>query len=178
MALLARILDSRFDDLAPLVRASHAGCGTLLMAGRAEVTRGTGVLARIIAAAFRFPAASTDVAVCVAKWPDGTGEVWERQFGDRVFRSQLGQRGALLTEAFGPFVFDVALPVEGGALVWTAVAGRCLGVPLPRGLLPSADAREWAEDERFQFDVSIRAPLGGGLVVRYRGWLAAAQGGG
>lgn len=178
MALFAGLLQGRFGDLAPEVRASHAGHGGTRWEGRAEVTRGNGLLARVIAGAFRFPPASDDVAVRVEKWPDSTGEVWERRFGTRVFRSRLGRRGGLLTEAFGPFVFDVALRVEAGALVWPVVAGRCLGVPLPRAFLPRAEAREWAEGGRFRFDVAIQAPLGGGLVVRYRGWLAAAQGGG
>ena len=47
--------------------------------------------------------------------------------------------------------------------------GWCLGIPIPRALLPWSDSREFAVDGRFHFDVALGAPLGGGLIVRYRG---------
>ncbi|MGG6892910.1 DUF4166 domain-containing protein [Rhizobium sp. BR 315] len=37
-------------------------------------------------------------------------------------------------------------------------------------MAPRSTADEWAEDDRFHFDVSIALPLIG-LVVHYRGWL-------
>lgn len=50
--------------------------------------------------------------------------------------------------------------------------GRLGPLPLPRALLPESRATEGAEDGRFRFDVELRAPLGLGPIVRYRGWLA------
>jgi hypothetical protein len=41
---------------------------------------------------------------------------------------------------------------------------------MPMALAPRTPAREWQEDGRFQFDVSIALPLIG-PVVHYRGWL-------
>ena len=42
---------------------------------------------------------------------------------------------------------------------------------LPRILLPQSVAREYAANNRFRFDVALNAPLGGGLIVRYQGYL-------
>ena len=77
-------------------------------------------------------------------------------------------------ERFGPFAFDLGLELREGALHWPLLAGRCLGLPLPRWCLPRVVAREGAEAGRFRFHVEMHAPFGGGLIVAYRGWLAAA----
>jgi Domain of unknown function (DUF4166) len=47
--------------------------------------------------------------------------------------------------------------------------GWFLGIPLPRFVLPISDSREYSENGVFKFDVSLIAPLGGGLIVRYKG---------
>ena len=49
--------------------------------------------------------------------------------------------------------------------------GWFLGIPLPKFLLPGSDSREYVADGVFRFDVSLSAPFGGGLIVRYRGSL-------
>lgn len=173
--LIRQVLGGAFPALPQQVQATHDHAGPRRWSGRAEVLRGRGWLARAIAWAFRFPAAAADVAVTVVKTPVEGGEVWERRFGGQVFRSHLrgGARG--LTERFGPFTFAIALEAREGALHWPVTRGWCLGVPLPRWLLPVSVAREYAQDGRFRFDVALHAPLAG-LVVRYRGWLAAEGG--
>jgi hypothetical protein len=114
------------------------------------------------------------VPVEVVKRPVRAGEVWERRFGDGRFRSHLEMRRGRLVERFGPFTFDMALEVRDGALMWPVVAGRCLGLPLPGWCLPRVVARETETGGRFRFHVEMYAPFGGGLIVAYRGWLAAA----
>lgn len=174
--LFAGLLGADFARLPPEVRASHDHAGPRRWVGKAEVARGRGLLARAIAAVFRFPAAGSDVPVEVVKRPVGAGELWERRFGEGRFRSRLGARRGRLVERFGPFAFDMGLQVRDGALHWPVVAGRCLGLPLPRWCLPRVVAREGAEGGRFRFHVEMHAPFGGGLIVAYRGWLAAAGG--
>lgn len=174
--LFPRALGEAFRDLPEAVQATHDHAGPRRWSGWAEVTRGAGLLAGLIARAFRFPAAAADVPVMVLKTPVEGGEVWERRFGGQVFRSHLRGGAGGLTERFGPFTFAIALEVREGALHWPVARGWCLGVPLPRWLLPVSVSREYAEDGRFRFDVALHAPVSG-LVVRYRGWLAADGGG-
>ena len=50
------------------------------------------------------------------------------------------------------------------------VKGKLFGIRLPHALLPRVMAFEQAVDDRFHFDVSLRAPLAG-LLAHYRGWL-------
>jgi predicted DCC family thiol-disulfide oxidoreductase YuxK len=45
---------------------------------------------------------------------------------------------------------------------------------MPRALLPVSETREYEEDGQFHFDVALKAPLGMGLMVRYKGRLAPA----
>lgn len=45
------------------------------------------------------------------------------------------------------------------------------GIHLPAFLLPKIDSREFVKNGAFHFDVAVGAPLGGGLIVRYRGKL-------
>ena len=80
-----------------------------------------------------------------------------------------------MTERFGPFTFHLGLHVTtDGALHYPVVAGRLGPLPLPRWFLPGSNASERARDGRFRFDVTLKAPLTGGLIVRYEGWLEPA----
>ncbi len=170
--LFLAVLGAAFADLPTEVQAAHDHAGPRRFAGRASVERGQRVMARLIGWAFRFPAATGDVAVEVLKVPVPGGEDWERRFGARRFRSALRRSPTGATERFGPFTFDLGLKVKDGALHFPVTGARCLGLPLPRWSWPRSVTREYADGGQFRFDVALHAPVGG-LIVRYRGWLAA-----
>ena len=174
MPLFPRFLGKDFADLPDIVQAGHDVPAPLRLTGRARVTRGPSLWARFLAALFRFPAAANDIAVSVLMTPDGLGETWERRFGAQTFRSHLRIQGTHMTERFGPFTFRLGLHVADGALHFPVLSGRLGPVPLPRFLLPVSKAREFAKDERFNFDVRLSAPLTGALMVHYQGWLEPA----
>ena len=121
-----------------------------------------------------FPKATDDIAVTVAMIPSKGGEVWERRFGDQLFRSHLREKGGQMTERFGPFTFTLGLQVMEGRLYFPVKAGRLGPIPLPRFLLPQSVAHEHAEKGVFHFDVALKAPLTGALIVHYRGTLRRA----
>lgn len=168
-----QVLGERFDDLPRTVQATHASAAPRRYTGRASVTRGTGLQAKVAAALFGFPPSSEDVDVEVIKRPEGDGETWVRRFGDTSFRSHLRRDWRGMTERFGPFTFDLGLHVADGALHFPVRGGRFLGIPLARVMLPQSEAREYEEGRRFHFDVLLKAPTGVTLV-HYRGSLAQA----
>lgn len=67
--------------------------------------------------------------------------------------------------------FELDLQVQDGFMSLSVRRGWFFNIPLPRFLLPESDSREFVQDGVFHFDVSIIAPLGGGLIVRYQGQL-------
>ncbi|MGB3316439.1 MAG: DUF4166 domain-containing protein [Albidovulum sp.] len=165
-------LGDAFLELPVPVRESHDWAGCLRLEGRAEITRGQGLVARLIAGLFGFPPAGSDVPVTVTKWQVPEGEVWLRDFGGRRFRSHLRSVDGRMTERFGPFTFALGLNVTDGTLAFPVAGGRIGPLPLPWRLLPGSVASEREEDGRFHFDVELRAPLGFGRIVHYRGWLS------
>ena len=170
--LFARALGDDFDRLPGPVRALHDLVAPRFWSGRAVVTRGTGPWPRLLAALFGFPPATEDCPVTVTLTPTEGGETWTRRFGSRVFRSHLALRNGRMTERFGALTFDLDLHLSGNALHFPVTAARLGPVPLPRWALPRSVAAETEDDTgRFRFDVAIHAPLTGGLIVRYRGWL-------
>ena len=169
--LFQQVLGQGFHDLPPAVQATHDHAGPRRWSGHAQVTRGTGLLSRLIAMTFRFPQAGSDIPVTVLKTPDADGEIWDRRFGAGLFRSHLRSTPSGLTERFGPMTFLLGLHVAENALHFPVRAGWFLGLRLPRILLPQSVAREYAANNRFRFDVALNAPLGGGLIVRYQGYL-------
>lgn len=141
--------------------------------GTAQVTRGTTPIARFAAWFFGFPPAAEQVPLTITKTRTETGEIWERNFAGRVFRSYLTPAPVLhrYRERFWLLNYEQDLPVEDGCMRLPVRRGWFLGIPLPRFLLPRSDSREYAQEGVFHFDVALIAPLGGGLIVRYRGQL-------
>ena len=174
--LYRRVLGSAWLELPESVRRIHDAVSTVPWRGRARVTRGTSVLARLVGGLFRFPRASDDVSVVVDFHRDHGRETWIRNFAGRRFSSvQFEGHGAyegLLCERFGPFTFGLATVVENGSLRLPVRRWSMLGLRLPLWLAPQSHAREFEENGRFHFDVDISLPLGG-PVVRYQGYLVA-----
>ncbi|MEO1493483.1 MAG: DUF4166 domain-containing protein [Pseudomonadota bacterium] len=171
--LFQRVLGSSWAELPAPNRRLADVHDVEVFTGRARIDRGTGWLVRLGAALFGFPPAGDDVPVTVTKTRHSDGEVWERDFAGRRFRSHLTPAGTpgRVFERFGPVRFELDLPVRDGAMQLPVLRGWVLGVPIPGVLLPISDSREYTEDGVFHFDVGLIAPLGLGLVVRYRGWL-------
>ena len=171
-------LGATFDTLPTALRAFHAGRIETHWQGRATVTRGSNPVARMVANLFGFARAGADQPVHVTVTPTAQGETWSRRIGHSRYRSSQ-HRAPLaghVSERFGPVRVTLKL-------VWCPATGSLcliphhwslLGLPLPRALLPSGDSFEHASDGRFNFDVTIRAPLIG-LIVAYRGWLEPAD---
>lgn len=172
--LFAEALGPAFDRLPPVLQDLHRVIDRRRWRGRASVERGPGLLSRLLGGLLRLPPAAPDVAVEVLMTRQGKGEIWRRDFGGRQFRSIL-RPGHSVSEGFGPLRFTLGLRPEGEALLFPVTAGRLLGLPLPRRLLPVSTTAETVDDRgRACFDVAIRMPLAG-EIIRYRGWLVPAD---
>lgn len=177
--LYRQLLGDAYAALPAPIQALHDLTGTPSAEGRATVERGTGLLARAVAALFGFPPAGQDIRVQVDFTRREGCEIWRRDFAGRTFVSTQeagqGRFERLLCERFGPFAFGLALVCDAEKLNLVPRAWSAFGIPLPHVLVPRGTAYESAEDGRFRFHVEIVLPLIG-LVVRYRGWLAPSSG--
>ena len=173
-----RILGTAWPSLPAVLRTVHSAGPKLTINGAASITRGRGVLARILAWIMRFPAAGKNVPVSVTFERHGDYDKWTRDFGGQVFASTFaagsGRFEHLLCERFGPLTFAMALVPDAGRLNLVMRGWSFLGLPLPRSLMPSGDSYEYAKDNRFCFDVEVRLPLAG-FIIRYRGYLRSAR---
>lgn len=166
-------LADRWALLPRPVQDFHTVTGTARFSGRADIVRGPSLMAGIANALFRFPLAGTNVPVTLTITRTGQGERWLRDFGGRVMQTSCrpARTPYRYYERVGPFTYEMDLPVRDGAMYVPVRRGWLLGLPLPRWFLPGSDSREFAADGRFHFDIALTAPLTGGLIVRYRGWL-------
>jgi NAD(P)-dependent dehydrogenase (short-subunit alcohol dehydrogenase family) len=169
--LFQKALGRRWYELPPTVRRLHSVQDIESFSGVASVTRGTGISARLAALLFNFPRAGESVPVTITKTRTAQGEIWERNFGGRKFRSYLtpSPRPYHYRERFFVFTYEQELPVENGSLFLPVRRGWLLGVRLPGFLLPKSQAREYELNGVFHFDVGLYAPLTGRLIVRYQG---------
>jgi hypothetical protein len=177
--LFQRVLGEAWRDVPETVRALHAAHGRHCWEGMASVERGGGLLARLCAAAMRFPRAAAAVPVRVEIAPRGRGLLWRRTFATRSFASALtpgtGRFERLVVERFGPLAFGIALVPDDGTLRYVVRRWSAFGVPMPSRWAPGGATREFDDGGRFGFDVEIRHRLIG-LIVRYKGWLVRAAG--
>jgi hypothetical protein len=174
-ALFERVLTRDWEALPASIRRLHTVRDLESFCGRAQVTRGTGLLARLTAWLFNFPPAGEDIALTVTKTRVGDTEIWERNFAGRIFRSRWSPspRPGRAIERLPGITVEAELEARGGCLHYSIRRGWLAGIPLPAFLLPKAQIREYEEGGAFHFDVALHAPLTGGLIVRYRGQVAA-----
>lgn len=172
MPLFARAIGPEaWERMPPSYRQAHSPNGSHVLVGRAEISRGGGLLSRAVARVFGFPPAGSDIAVTVTMTEKQGGELWVRDFAGRQFRSELtAARPGYVLERFGPFRFELRLPIKDRRMAMVVEKGWSLGIPFPRALLPVSDTVEFEADGRFHFDVRLSAPIVG-FIVRYQGWL-------
>lgn len=175
--LYASVLQDKVWQQLPLtLQKMHAD--VLEARGKAEVTRGKSLLAKLIARVFGFPEAGEDIDVVVRFERTAEQERWHRNFAGKDFYSDqfigTGRYQHLLCEQFGPFVFGMALVFTEGRLRLLVRKWKMFGIPLPRFLLPNGEFYEEEQAGRFRFNVAIEAPLIGPIVC-YRGYLIAAD---
>ena len=173
--LYRKILGSAFSMLPPRLQQLHGSTAHRQWTGFADVRRGSGPVAALLAALLGFPKAALQVPVTVTFSPENGGEHWVRNFGGKRFSSVqsagTGKDDHLMVERFGPASFALALVVEEGRLVLIPRRWSLLGFPMPRFLLPTGLSFETECDGQFCFDVEISMPLVG-LVVAYQGALS------
>ena len=167
--LYRRVMGQAFAYLSEPVRAMHEVFGDGGARGEAVVSRGRSLAARLIAEIFGFPPAGNHPLHVSFEEENGI-ERWTRDFSGRCFTSRLSEEKGRLVERFGAFRFAFDLLPHDNGLSMEMRGWSFLSVRLPLFLAPRSIAYEWAEDDRFHFDVSIALPLIGS-IVHYRGWL-------
>jgi hypothetical protein len=168
------ILGPALATLPKPVQDLHSLSKTQTWTGTAQVRGGTTALSRIIARIIGFPKTGNDIPVTVTLARQGNRELWQRNFDGQKFKSiqwaGQGRNAHLLMERFGAITVALALETRGAELHLTPVSGSLLGIPLPKFMLPHGDTFETEQNNKFVFDVTIKAPLVG-LIVAYRGTL-------
>lgn len=155
------------------MRRLHAAPLPLRLQGEVQVHAATHGVARLLARLLGFPSQPRQGPISVLLERDGRGERWTRHFAERSLCSRLQPEHGLLAERFGPVRLRFRLEVDDGVLHWRPQALSCFGLPLPRALAASIEAREWVEDGRYRFLARGALP-GVGRVVGYEGWLDVA----
>jgi NAD(P)-dependent dehydrogenase (short-subunit alcohol dehydrogenase family) len=167
--LYRRVMGQRFGQLPKPVQEMHDIVGDATAEGSAEVTRGTSLPARVIAAIIGFPLAGTHSVRVTFDESDGK-ETWIRDFSGVRFSSELSQVGDKLVERFGPLRFHFDLPSDVHGLEMQMRKWSMFSIRLPMFLAPRSVAKETADGEDFLFDVRIALPLIGN-IVHYHGRL-------
>jgi hypothetical protein len=175
LPLYRRLLDGAWHRLPEAIRDLHQVETRRIFEGRAVVDRGRGFFAKLIGALYRFPDAGSDIPVSVLLERRQDGELWQRTFAGRTFRSfqkeGAGRSAFLIDERFGPVSVGLALVAEVGRLEYVVRRWSLFGMPMPRFMAPGGRTFEFVEDGRFRFHVEIAHPWFG-LIVRYQGWLS------
>src|SRR5262249_25514319 len=111
--LYRRLLGDAYAALPAPIQAPHDLTRPLRPEAAATAVRGSGLLARGVAALFGFPPAGRDIPVKVEFTLREGREIWRRDFAGHTFVSSQeagqGRFEGLLCERFGPFAFGLAL---------------------------------------------------------------------
>jgi hypothetical protein len=173
--LYRRMLGADIERLPPGLRRFHLAPEGGRGEGLLRVTRGSGLLHRLLGALAGFPAAGEQIRVRLQVAIEGGRERWVRHFDERPLESVQWAEGTLCAERSGLATFLFRLDASERGLVYHFVRVRMLGVPLPSFLGPTSaveltrtdDPDEWRVDVRFRFPIL-------GDVLRYQGVIRAA----
>lgn len=174
--LFRRVLGSAWTSLPRPIATLHEFDRQQSYAGRATVTRGRSIVARIAARLIGFPVSGEYVPVVVGMEVENGVETWCRNFDGHRFSSTMTE-GAdswahLVCERFGPFRFGIALVLDDDKLHYVIRRWSFAGISMPLFLRPKGLMYEFVKDGRFRFHVELSFPLLGHIVT-YSGWLAA-----
>ena len=171
----ATALGESFATLPTITQEIHLTKPSRKLQGEVTINGASNPVARIIATLFHMPSNSAAAEFMTAIEMNESGsEDWARYFPDQCMRSQMGNpdhEAQTIDECFGPFRFTLQLHAHEAGIDMHLLAGRLLGVHLPRFCLPKITATERAAEGRHLFNVDIQLPFIGRLV-HYRGWLA------
>ena len=177
-SVFRNVLGNAWNDLPESIQRMHDVPNGTKISGKARIKRGNNLLAKFIAAIFRFPAEADEVPVDVSIQKFDGVERWKRNFNGNVFESEItngkDRNEHLLCERFGPFTFGIALVLENEKLNYVVRTWSFLKIPLPRLLRPRGESFEYSSDGKFHFNVEIKFPLIE-LIVSYQGWLTSPQ---
>lgn len=172
--LYPRAMGHAFSDLPEPLQAFHSVDDSVFYKGRVTVTHGN-AFTRLIAKSGGMPVKSGEMPFSFRATRDGAKEIWERNFDGHMTRSlQWLHADGVVAERVGTSEFLMQPLAEGDTLRIPITGARAFGLPMPSGLLSSAEGIEGVtEDGKITFDVhaSLR---GFGLIIRYAGWLAPA----
>lgn len=174
LPLYRQILGDAFDRLDASVQTLHDTHENQSWTGQAQCIGASNPFAAIVGRFIGFPSQSETCPVSVSFARQNGVETWTRDFGGKIFSSVQykgeGKNTRLLMERFGPISAALAVVVEHGRLQLVPRRWFFLGLPLPKWGLPKADNYEYEADGKFNFDVTIAAPLIG-RIASYKGWL-------
>lgn len=168
--LYRTLLGEAFDVLPEKIRAMHSGAARA--EGRADITRGTSPLARLICSLARVPQTGEGVPVVTTFEQIENGERWTRVFDGEAFCTDMlidpSAPHPRLTEKFGPFVFRLKMIAHRDGIDLIPESVGLWGLPLPKLLCPEAIGLERVKDGSYHFNVSVRFPLAG-EILSYQG---------
>ncbi len=173
-----KVLSNEFNNLREQVRVLHAPDGPTVWKGQTQAEGPSNILGKLagLIAGVNVKTGETETTVTITPKPNG--EVWERNFGGRTFKSRLtpgkGKNEYLMMEHFGPLKFALALVHKDQRLYFIPRRWFFLGIPMPQFLLPKGDTYETVTDSKFEFHVDLQVPIIG-RVAKYQGWLEKSE---
>jgi hypothetical protein len=170
LPLYPRLLGPAWAELDEALRQAHLEGERLSLSGTFRIQRGTGRLARLVAAMLRMPEAGEAVATRLTVVRTASGERWTRQFaGSELITTQTAAADGTMRERFGMIEISCRLEASGGAICYRQVgAAICVGglrIPLPRWLWPFVEGIEEADGPgQTRVSVRVTVPLIGHLI--------------
>jgi len=167
-------LGSDFDLLPATTRKIHCPDPVHVLVGGSTTRSAESWVGRLVARMFGMPSGDEQVSikVIIERLADGT-ERWSRIYPTHTMRSVFRKpdpdtRSVL--EIFGPFRFRTRILPNPTGLSLVLDRAWIGGLPLPRAVMPRADAVETADGDAHCFDVTVTLPLIGRLC-HYHGRL-------
>lgn len=168
-------LGENFITLPLAIQAIHDRREVKILKGKADIARGSSLIANLIANTFGFPKTAKELDVEVRIERTGDVELWNRHFGVHEMLSIMSRRPDApknqITESLGWLSFDIKLDARLGRLYYPISRARIGHFHLPSFLTPRSDTVEHVTaDGNFYFSVRVVLPLLGEMIS-YSGWL-------
>jgi hypothetical protein len=163
-----KVLQEDFEKLGPSLQYSHGNTKYVKAVGIIDVEYGKNIFSRWLNVISKMPPKGLQQKVTLVIERKENEELWTRDFGGKIFRTNQFEKNGYMIERSGPAALKFNLSVKENSIHFIQSQTLFLGIAAPGFIGLQTIANSTESENGWKVEVEVRSPLFG-LMLRYKG---------